>query len=471
MDRLCLPPDDFRQLSNLVTELCTRYYEDAEDRPVIKPIAAQELHALLDQPLPLKPRPAEALLNLVEQVVIEYTRHHSHPRFFGYVASPGTAIAALGDLITSVINPNVTAWRSAPAPAELEHITIRWIAEMVGFPGTGLFVSGGSMANYCGLAAARARFAPKANARGLREPLRVYASEQVHLSITKAAAMLGIGRDNVRLVATDDRMHVDLAALELAIDEDKRAGLTPCCIVGSAGTAGTGAVDDLNAIADIATRHKLWFHVDGAYGGFAVMSHPHLFRGMERADSLSLDPHKWLYGPVGTGCILYRDPEAARAAFAEHAEYTRVMQQGAEAFAFWDYGPELSRRFRALPVWLLISFIGIEALREAIDCNIECAQHFESIVRAAPDFEMLLPVETSIFCFRYTPRGFTGDLNALNERVLLRLAHGGSSYLSNASVGGQFALRGCVLNYRTTRADMDQLLVDVRAAGEEELNA
>jgi glutamate/tyrosine decarboxylase-like PLP-dependent enzyme len=294
----------------------------------------------------------------------------------------------------------------------------------------------------------------------------VYASQEVHFSITKAAAMLGIGRSNVVLVSTDERLRMDVAALRRAIAADRAAGFQPCCVVGSAGTVSTGAVDPLDAIAQRCEDEGIWFHVDGAYGGFAAMARPELFRGLSRADSLSLDPHKWLYAPVGTGCILYRDPAAARAAFSEHAEYTRVMQQGeAESFAFWDYGPELSRRFRALPLWLLLELTGRDAIAAAIEANIGCAEHLTRMVKAAPDFELLAPVETSIFCFRYRPAGYTGDLDVLNESLLGRIAHGGNSYLSNARIGGRFALRGCVLNYRTTRADMEILLDDVRAAG------
>jgi glutamate/tyrosine decarboxylase-like PLP-dependent enzyme len=229
----------------------------------------------------------------------------------------------------------------------------------------------------------------------------------------------------------------------------------------------TGAVDPIAEIAKFACAENLWLHVDGAYGGFAALAPAarHLFEGIAEADSVALDPHKWLYLPVGAGCVLYRDPAAARAAFSADAEYTRVMGlQDDEAFVFWDYGPELSRPFRAFDLWLLVKSAGARALGEAIQENIACAKYFEELIRATDDFEMLAPVELSIFCFRYRPRGFTGDLDALNERVMLALQRAGSSYLSNARIGGAFALRGCVLNYRTTRRDMEILLDDVRAA-------
>jgi aromatic-L-amino-acid decarboxylase len=234
-----------------------------------------------------------------------------------------------------------------------------------------------------------------------------------------------------------------------------------------AGTAGTGAVDPIGAIAGLAHAQNLWLHVDGAYGGFSALapSARAFFASIGEADSVALDPHKWLYLPVGCGCVLYRDPAAARAAFSENADYTRVVGlEHDEAFAFWDYGPELSRPFRALDLWLLLKSVGTQAIGEAIEDNIACAKYFADLVSATDDFEMLAPVDLSIFCFRYRPPGFTGDLDALNERVMLALQRGGSSYLSNTRIRGAFALRGCVLNYRTTKRDMEILLEDVRSA-------
>jgi glutamate/tyrosine decarboxylase-like PLP-dependent enzyme len=392
---------------------------------------------------------------------------------FGYVASPGTAVTAIGHMIAAALNINVTAWRSAPSAADLERLTIDWLKEMLGYPATagGLLLSGGSMANFAALGAARSA---KAGADVVRDGVGavgrrmcLYVSEESHYSIAKAAGMLGLGESNVRAVRTDDCQHIDLDELERLVAADRTAGHLPFCVVANAGTTATGAVDPLAEVADFARRHGLWLHVDAAYGGFAALapSAHHLFEGIEQADSIALDPHKWLYLPVGCGCVLYKDPAAARAAFAHGADYTRTIGlENDEAFAFWDYGPELTRPFRALDLWLLIKFAGTERLGQAIEENIACAKYFEELVRASDDFEMLAPVELSIFCFRYVPKGFTGDLDAFNEGVLVALQRGGSTYLSNARVLGRFALRGCVLNYRTTRADMERVLEDVRAA-------
>ncbi|HVI80429.1 MAG TPA: aminotransferase class I/II-fold pyridoxal phosphate-dependent enzyme, partial [Candidatus Acidoferrum sp.] len=287
-------------------------------------------------------------------------------------------------------------------------------------------------------------------------------------------------RDNVRLIGVDAQYKINLDQLVAAIEKDQAAGHLPICVVANAGTVATGAFDPLPQISEIAQRYNLWLHVDGAYGGFAALapSARSLFASVDEADSVALDPHKWLYLPVDCGCILYRDPEAARATFAHEAEYTRVIGQAAdEAFAFWDYGPELSRRFRALKVWMLLKGIGLPTLREAVEKDLACARHLQTLVQNSQDFEMLAPVELSIFCFRHLPgklkhslaaansserEKIQEQLDAHNERLLLALQRDGGSYLSNARLRGRFSLRGCVMNYRTTPRDMEMLLDDLR---------
>jgi aromatic-L-amino-acid/L-tryptophan decarboxylase len=279
-----------------------------------------------------------------------------------------------------------------------------------------------------------------------------------------------------------------LTALRELIEEDLAAGHLPFCVVATPGTVQTGACDPLNAVADIAARYNLWFHVDGCYGGFAALapSKQHLFQGIERADSVALDPHKWLYLPSDCSCILYRDPAQARAAFGLEADYIRIIAQDSEeAFAFWDYGPELTRRFRALKVWLMLSHVGTRALGKVIEQNCECASYVSELVEQSNDFELLAPTELSIFCFRYVPpavkatyananpgerKSIDQDLNLLNEKILKAVQQGGHSYLSNANIAGRFALRGCVLNYRTTEHDMEILLDDIRRISLELLN-
>ena len=474
-DRLALPTPEFRAMAGAAVDFLANYFDSLETRPVLVPTTSRAIRAQIDEPLPSDGTDFAALLDTVREVISQYSRHSAHPRMFGYVASPGTAITAVSHLIAGALNINVTAWRSAPSAADMERLTIDWMKEMLGYPATagGLLTSGGSMANFAALGAARSA---KAGVDVVREGVAavgrrtcVYVSEESHYSVEKAAGLLGLGESNVRAVKTDDRLHIDLADLERLVAADRAAGHLPFCVVANAGTTATGAFDPMAAVGEFARRHDLWFHVDAAYGGFAALapSARHFFAGIEQADSIALDPHKWLYLPVGCGCVLYKDPAAARAAFAHGADYTRTIGlTNDEAFAFWDYGPELTRPFRALDLWMLIKFAGTERLGQAIEENIACAKYFEELVKASDDFEMLAPVELSVFCFRYVPKGFPSDLDALNESLLVKVQRAGSTYLSNARVHGKFALRGCVLNYRTTKADMQRVLNDVRRAAD-----
>src|SRR5437763_7365324 len=458
-------PDEIGDWGNSVIQLMAEYLGGLRDHKVYRHISSRDIRDSLDPALPSKGIDFDALLKVFRENIIPFSRQNAHPRMFGYVQSPGTPLAAFADLLVSTLNANLTIWRSAPAPVELERLTIDWIRQILGFPveAGGLFVSGGSMANLAGLAAAR-QTKDRSSGR-----LRMYASSATHFSISKAAALLGIGRENVRQVAVDERFRMRVDDLLAKITADLDAGYIPFCVVGNAGTVDTGAVDPLAEIRELANRFELWMHVDGSYGAFAVLakSARKLFAGMEQADSIALDPHKWLYLPVDVGCVIYRNPEIARATFAHEAEYTRMFGEEAdEAFAFWDYGPELSRRFRALKVWMLLKGVGLDSLSDAIESNLACARYFESLVRASDDFEMVAPVELSIFCFRHVPvqlRSQSSEaIDAFNERLLVALQRDGSSYLSNATLGGRFALRGCVLNYRTTLRDMEILLVDLR---------
>lgn len=455
-------PEEIRRNGHAVIEWMADYLGAIP--PVYSEISAAEIREKLDRTLPVEAADFAQLLQTFREVILPGSRHNAHARMFGYVQSPGTALAALADLLASTLNANLTAWRSAPAPVELERLTLEWIKQIIGLDesAAGLFVSGGSMANLAALAVARtAKFPAGADLKCAR----LYASEESHHSIVKAAALLGIGAQNVRHVAVDSRFKIQLHDLAQKIEADQRAGHIPFCIVANAGTVATGAVDPLREVSEVAARFNLWMHVDASYGAFAILAQRALFAGMSEADSVALDPHKWLYLPVDCGCVFYRDAGTARAAFAHDAEYTRVIDlKEDEAFAFWDYGPELSRRFRALKVWMVLKGVGTRALAEMIEKDLACARHLDRLVRVSDDFEMLAPVELSIFCFRYRPDRTIGnaELNRLNERLLVALQRDGSSYLSNASINGKFALRGCVMNYRTSLRDMEILLDDLR---------
>jgi glutamate/tyrosine decarboxylase-like PLP-dependent enzyme len=334
--------------------------------------------------------------------------------------------------------------------------------ECSGFTGT--FTSGGSLGNLMALAMAREAHAP-ANEEGAHSGV-VYASEEVHMSIPKAVALLGLGRGNLRLIPVDEAMRIDVAALEASIVKDRGAGLRGIALVGSAGTIMTGAIDPLAELADVAHRHDLWFHVDGAYGAPAALVVPEEFVGMSEADSISLDAHKWLYQPLDCSVLLYRDADAARCAFAYSAEYVKTTTADpVEGFTFFDQTIELSRRFRALKLWLSLRYHGLGAFRAAIADNLAQARLLSELVDAEPSLELLAPVELSAVCFRWT----NGDLELLNERneaILRNVIQAGRVWLSNADVRGTVGLRACITNHRTTERDVHAIVAEVLAAAD-----
>ena len=487
----------FGELAARAVELVRDYFARVGELPVFPQSSAGEIAAQLPAALPVEPAALEELMADCRRVM-EGGRHSGHPRFFGYVASPSTPVGAFADLIASAVNQNVPAWRSAPSATQVEKIVVRWLAELIGYAegAGGLLTSGGSLANLSALYVAHRTKARAAgyepSRRGLRaapRPMTLYVSDQAHMSIAKAADVLGLGREQVRVVETDGRFRLDVRALAETIDRDEREGSRPFCVVASAGTVNTGAVDPLAEIAEVAAARELWFHVDGAYGAPAALAPPkrELFRGLGRADSVALDPHKWLYTPVDCGCLLLRDPRQARAAWADAgggAEYIKIFEQtDDEQFAFFDYGPELSRRFRALKVWLLLRYYGAGHIARAVADDCALAAHMAELVEAADDFELLAPVELSICCFRHVPARLRRaldaattdeeravlheELDALNERVMHAVQRGGRAYVSNASLRGRFALRACVTNFRTTRADVAATLEIIRAAARE----
>ena len=467
--------DALQEISSEATKLVAEYLRTIAERPVRAENYAGKTAQSIEVELSAEGLPLDQLLAEC-RAIFDLSRHNGHPRFFGYVASPSTPIGAYADLITSALNANITCWRSGPAGTELERLVVRWLGSLIGYDNDakGLLTSGGSMANMIALLIAnRRKSGGDASRQGLWNagpPMTIYASEEVHLSIPKAADILGFGRDQIRVIACDERQRMRVDLLHQRLEADLREGLRPFCVVGSAGTVNTGVVDPLAEIAQIAAEFGLWFHVDGAYGAPGVLDQRkrELFAGLERADSVSLDPHKWLYVPVDAGCLLFRDAGAAMAAFStEEADYIKTHgYSDEEAFAFWDYGVELSRRFRALKVWLTLQYYGTRRIAEAIGQDIALAAYLGELVSTADDFELLAPVELSICCFRYVPGAGMSDteLNQLNERIMALVQKGGRAYVSNATVNGRFALRACITNFRTTKADIEETIEAIRDA-------
>ena len=467
MNPLEISSSQFRHLAERVARLAADYLERVDSVPVAPAIGGDESLRVFDAELP-EQGIGEAAFDALPDVL----RHSRAPngRFFGYVLGSGDPVGATGDLLASILNQNVTAWRSGPAAVMIEKTVIQWLAQAIGRPEfRGYLTGGGSAANLMGLAMAREAKAP-ANEQGVNPGAAVYASTEVHMSIAKSVALLGIGRDNLRLIRVDSSLRMDTGELERQIAQDTAAGKTPMAVVASAGTVNTGVIDPLAKTAEIAHQHDAWFHIDGAYGALAAIAERDKFVGMELADSISLDPHKWLYQPLDCGCLLYRSTEAAHKTFSCTGDYTRALSTDPiEGFAFFEESMELSRRFRALKIWLSLRYHGLRAFRESIRNDIAHARRLADAIEREPQLELLGRGELSAVCFRY--RGSDGtsenDLNQLNAAILKRVQKRGRVYVSNAVLTEKFCLRACIVNHRTKDADVDAVVPEVLAAAEE----
>jgi aromatic-L-amino-acid decarboxylase len=456
MPSLSISHEELSHVGEQALRLALGYWQSVESRPAYPETSGEETMRLFARPWPEEGLGSAALDDFAR--IAEHARP-SGGKFFGYVFGSGEPVGALGDLLASALNQNVGAWRSAPAAVTIERTVVGWLADAVGCSGfTGSLCGGGSAANLMALAMAREAKLP-ANEAGTR-PGTVYASEQVHMSVPKAVALLGIGRANLRLIPVDDDLRMRTDVLEAAIAADRRTGITPMAIVATAGTVSVGAIDPLPQLAEIASREGLWLHVDGAYGGLAALAVPDKFRGLYLADSLSLDAHKWLYQPVDCGCLLFKDPQVARDTFAHSGDYVRVLAENpAETFAFFEESMELSRRFRALKLWMSLQYHGKRAFKEAISRDLAHARLLAETIRSQPELELLAPVLLSAVCFRHRTKDNAGILRRVNLR--------GRVYLSNATVRDQFALRACFVNHRTNADDVRAIVTEVLTAASE----
>jgi glutamate/tyrosine decarboxylase-like PLP-dependent enzyme len=462
----------FRTAGHALIDQIAEWLEMLPGGPVARDESPADVRRALhaDCALPDAGTEAGALLDEAAALLFEHSLFNGHPRFFGYITSSPAPIGALGDLLASAVNPNVGAWRLAPMATEIERQTVRWIAELIGFPADagGLLVSGGNMANFvCFLAARTAKAGAGVRTTGLRAmraPLRAYASAETHTWIQKAADLFGLGTDAIRWIPTDGEQRMDTAALEAQIMADAQRGDLPFFVVGTAGSVSTGAVDPLDEIASVCRRHDLWFHVDGAYGALAaqVAGAPASLRAIADADSLAVDPHKWLYAPLEAGCALVRRPADLQRTFSYHPTYYHF---DGDVTNYYDYGPQNSRGFRALKVWLALRQVGRAGYHEMIAEDIRFARQLHTLVQQHPDFEALTQ-HLSVTTFRYVPRDLQSGretdatkayLQELNQALLTRLERSGEAFLSNAMIGDRFALRACIVNFRTSAADIEAL--------------
>jgi glutamate/tyrosine decarboxylase-like PLP-dependent enzyme len=470
----------FRTLGHRLVDQIADLLEAVPRRPVTPDEPPSVIREALDLngPLPEAGVDAGALLSDIPRLLFDHSLFNAHPRFFGYITAPPAPIGILADFLASALNPNVGAWRLSPAATEVERQTVRWIAQLIGFPDDcgGLLVSGGNMANIVCLLAARAARAPwDVRKRGVAgddgRRLVAYGSTETHTWIQKAVDLAGLGTDAIRWIPTDEALRMDVAALARSIEQDVAEGHLPFLVAGTAGSVSTGAVDPLPELAAVCRERHLWFHVDGAYGGFAaaVPQAPEPLRALGLADSIAVDPHKWLYAPLEAGCALVRDPDALRSAFAYHPPYYHFDERASN---FVDAGPQNSRGFRALKVWLALRQAGAGGYRQMISDDIELSRAMADAVRAHPALE-LITQNLSITTFRYVPedlRSTRADesaayLDALNEALLEALQRGGEAFVSNAVVQGRYVLRACIVNFHTERTDVEAVPEIVAALG------
>jgi aromatic-L-amino-acid decarboxylase len=461
----------FRALGHRLVDQVAEFLESLPRGPVThgeSPSTVREALGLTG-PLPESGMDPGPLLERTAHLLFDHSLLNGHPRFFGYITAPPAPIGILGDFLAAAVNANVGAWILSPAASEIESQTVRWIAELIGYPADcgGLLVSGGNMANFvCFLAARAAKAGWDIRERGVAgdsgRRLRVYGSAETHTWIQKAADLGGLGTASIRWIPTDAKLRMDVDALRRHIEADAAAGDLPCLVIGTAGSVSTGAVDPLPDIGALCREHDVWFHVDGAYGGFAaaVPEAPDDLHGLSLADSVAVDPHKWLYAPLEAGCALVRDQDALRAAFAYHPPYYHFEER---ATNYVDYGPQNSRGFRALKVWLALRHVGAAGYRKMIADDIHLSQALAEAVGRHPELE-LTTQDLSIATFRYVPpdlRTKLGEelverhLNALNRELLDRVQRGGEAFVSNAVVHGRYVLRACIVNFHTARADVE----------------
>jgi aromatic-L-amino-acid/L-tryptophan decarboxylase len=457
--------DEFRELGHRVVDLLAEYLDDIEERPVFPNVEPATLARLFAEPLPLDPTPPETVLRELEQKLLPNCTHVGHPGYMGLITPSPSPIGIIADFICSALNQNLGAYTIGPAAVAMERRTVRWLTDLVGYDGNagGHLTSGGQMANFTGIKLARDFVSgDRIQHDGVRERWAVYTSEERHVSVDKAVDAVGLGREALRALPTDSEFRLQLDALESAIADDRKRGIRPMCIVAIFGSTNTGAIDPLRELRAIADREGMWLHADAAYGGGMLLSHawPMRHRGLELADSVTIDPHKWFYAPLDAGAILVRDDRRLTASFGIKPAYlTDEYDRANERYQYYVHSFEQSRRFRGLKVWMSFKRYGAREIGEWIDNNVRQAKHLYSLVAVHPDFEAACEPPLSAICIRY--RGADHDQEEskkLHALVARRVEESGKFWFSTTELKGKMFFRMSPVNFRTRTEHMDQLL-------------
>jgi glutamate/tyrosine decarboxylase-like PLP-dependent enzyme len=476
-----LDPGDWeslRQLGYRMVDDMLAYLESVRHRPVWQP-APEQVKAHFKKPVPLDPQPPEEVYEDFLKNVLPYPIGNIHPRFWGWVFGTGTPLGALADFLAASMNTNSGDFDHHSA-IHVDTQLIAWLKEMLGYPiaASGLLTNGCSVANLVGLAVARNAKCGydlrREGNQGAPNKMMLYASEEIHSSIQKAVELMGLGSDSLRYIPTNQAFQINLESLAQAITADRNAGLLPFCVVGAAGTVNTGAFDDLEALADLCAREELWLHIDGAFGAWAALSNTskHLVAGMERADSLAFDLHKWMYMPYEIGCVLVQHPETHRDTFALSPAYLapagdgRGLSSGSDIPWYTDFDFHLSRGFRSLKAWMSLKEHGARKYGRLIQQNIDQAHYLAALVEAEPQLELAAEVTLNVVCFRYLKPGLNNEaLDALNKQIMVELQEQGLAVVSGTILDGRYVLRVALTNHRSRREDFDLLVKEVVRIG------
>jgi aromatic-L-amino-acid/L-tryptophan decarboxylase len=466
-----LTPERMMELAQLASRLIVERHERLPDEPAWRGGSRAELEALMREDPPEEGRPAEEVLARAARDILPVAGRVDHPRFFAFVPSSATWPGVLADYMAAGHNVFQGTWLGASGPSQLEVVVLDWFRDWLGYPKTagGLFTSGGSAASLDAFVAAR-------EAAGAPDRPTVYMSDQSHTALSRAATIVGVRPERVRKVRSDGFFRLDLTELARMVEEDRAAGLTPIAVCANAGATNTGAVDPIDAIADFCEEQDIWLHVDAAYGGFAVLTEEgrRLFVGLDRADSIAMDAHKWLFQPFETGCLMVKDVRRLEAAFSVRPEYLQDTEWGVEHPNFGDRGLQLSRSFRALKVWMSIQVFGMAAFRRAVGNGIALAKRAEEYVRASDVLQIANPASLGVVCFRVNPRVTDLDdarLEKLNEGVQARIIESGTAMMSSTRLRGLYSLRLCILNHNTSWDDVRRTLEAIERFGLEALHA